>query len=133
MGGPVHVRLARQLRNDATGCEQKLWRALRALRQQGFHIRRQVPIGPYVADFAGHAARLIIEVDGRQHDLEMDASRDAWFAKAGYRTLRVGNDAVLKEFDDVMCAVEKALGIERVEVGAGVPPPLTPPLKGEGE
>ena len=34
---------------------------------KGTHFRRQVPIGPYVTDFACMASRLVIELDGSQH------------------------------------------------------------------
>jgi very-short-patch-repair endonuclease len=75
-----------------TSSEKVLWEALRALK---LHIRRQVPVGPYVADFAHHRSGLIIEIDGSRHDLPEeqlhDAERDAWFESQGYRTLRVSD------------------------------------------
>jgi len=81
---------ARHLRREMTTSEKSLWEALRALK---LHIRRQVPIGRYVADFAHHPSGLVIEVDGARHDLPdeqlHDAERDAWFMSQGYRTLRV--------------------------------------------
>jgi very-short-patch-repair endonuclease len=52
---------------NATDAEGRLWRRLRRFPIAGTHFRRQVPIGPYVVDFACMAARLIIEVDGSQH------------------------------------------------------------------
>ena len=59
------IARARQLREAMTDGERKLWQSLKTFRVlYGFHIRRQVPIGPYVADFACHAARLVIEIDG---------------------------------------------------------------------
>ncbi|MBI1686070.1 DUF559 domain-containing protein [Caulobacter hibisci] len=73
-----------------TASERNLWKALRAL---DLHIRRQAPIGRYVADFVHHPSRLVIEVDGGRHDLSEeqlhDAERDAWLASQGYRVLRV--------------------------------------------
>jgi very-short-patch-repair endonuclease len=60
-------RTARRLRANTTDAERTLWRHLRKLETEGTHFRRQVPIGPYVADFACMAARLVIEVDGSQH------------------------------------------------------------------
>jgi very-short-patch-repair endonuclease len=41
---------ARQLRNNATDAERKLWRALRAQQLAGYKFRRQAAIGPYVVD-----------------------------------------------------------------------------------
>jgi very-short-patch-repair endonuclease len=44
----------------------------------GLKFRRQVPLGPYVVDFACYAARLVVEVDGPGHDasVDRDAARD---------------------------------------------------------
>jgi very-short-patch-repair endonuclease len=65
----VPLGVARALRKRMTPQEAKLWVALRTLRPAGFHFRRQVPIGPYVVDFACLKHRLIVEVDGGQHGL----------------------------------------------------------------
>jgi very-short-patch-repair endonuclease len=112
VGGPVHVKLARGLRNNSSATERRVWTWLRMLRRRaGFHFRRQVPIGRFVADFGCHAARLIIELDGPFHDAEADAARDAWFAKAGYQTLRFPNKMVVEQWDRVTAEVEFALGI----------------------
>lgn len=50
-----------------TDAERRLWYRLRGHRFQGNKFKRQVPVGPYVVDFASLSARLIIEVDGGQH------------------------------------------------------------------
>jgi len=88
-----------------TPAERKLWHALKAHRFQGLHIRRQVPMGPYVADFICHAARIVIEVDGSQHGydrhIKRDQVRDAWFDARGYRVLRFWNHEVLTGLDSV--------------------------------
>ena len=67
---------ARRLRAKATEAEILLWKRLRSLETEGTHFRRQVPIGPYVADFACMAARLVIELDGSQHDTDAMRRRD---------------------------------------------------------
>ncbi|KSB88775.1 hypothetical protein AS593_22010 [Caulobacter vibrioides] len=73
-----------------TASERNLWKALRAL---DLHIRRQAPIGRYVADFVHHGSRLVIEVDGGWHDLPEqqlhDVERDGWLVSQGYRVMRV--------------------------------------------
>jgi very-short-patch-repair endonuclease len=66
---------ARQLRRNQTDAERKLWRSLRLLKKQGFHFRRQVPIEGIIVDFACYSSRLVIEVDGGQHN--DDAGRAA--------------------------------------------------------
>ncbi len=59
---------ARRLRRAMTSAEEILWRELRGRRFSGVKFRRQVPIGPYVADFACVSHKLIVECDGRSHD-----------------------------------------------------------------
>ena len=56
------------MRREMTDAESKLWRMLRRRQMDGRKFRRQVPIGRYIADFVCHEAKLIIEVDGGQHD-----------------------------------------------------------------
>jgi very-short-patch-repair endonuclease len=86
-----------------TPAERKLWYAMRAHR---FHVRRQVPMGRYVADFVCHTNRIVIEVDGAQHgfdgEVSRDAERDARFESQGYRVLRFWNREVLHEFESVL-------------------------------
>jgi len=90
-----------------------MWIALRGLKSQGKHFRRQVPLGPYYADFACHHPKLVIEIDGRSHtNAAYDASRDAFMRSEGYGVLRIGNDDVLRELEGVMRAVQHALGTE---------------------
>lgn len=76
---------ARQMRLHPTDAERKLWYALRGRRFLNFKFRRQVPVGPYIADFLSFETRLIVEVDGGQHsDNEQDGLRDLWFRRRGY-------------------------------------------------
>ena len=65
---------ARELRRRMTDAERALWRCLRMRQLEGFRFRRQLPVGPYIVDFACLQARLIVEVDGGQH---ADAAGDA--------------------------------------------------------
>ncbi len=96
---------ARRLRSDATPAERKLWLALKQLPIEG-HFRRQAPIGPYFADFAHHGLRLIIELDGGQHNqpdgIRRDEARTAYLNKAGYRVLRFWNVDVIRNFEGVV-------------------------------
>jgi very-short-patch-repair endonuclease len=64
---------ARRMRRDSEPAERKLWNWLRELNRRGFQFRQQVPIGPYIADFCDHSAKLIVEVDGSQHGEAHDA------------------------------------------------------------
>ena len=58
---------ARELRKNSTDAERILWSELRDHRLNGIGFRRQVPIKNYIADFACHAAKLVVELDGGQH------------------------------------------------------------------
>ncbi|WP_255565048.1 endonuclease domain-containing protein [Methylovirgula sp. HY1] len=87
--------------------ERKLWKALRwRLAVNGTHFRRQVPLGPYIADFCSHGAKLIIEVDGDQHgddtSIARDAERTAYLNSLGYRVLRFSNHDVITAIDSVL-------------------------------
>jgi very-short-patch-repair endonuclease len=108
----THVR-AHQLRRNTTDAEKKLWRHLRRLDLDGSHFRRRVPIGPYIADFACMATRLLIEIDGSQHAEDRknahDEARTRWLDKEGYRVLRFWNNDITKNIDGVMEAVYAAL------------------------
>ena len=102
---------ARRLRREMTVPERHLWYALRDRRLQGWKFRRQVPVGPFVVDFCCDAARLIVEVDGCSHDDrgEADRTRERALSEHGYRVLRVSNDDVLNNLEDVCRAILDAL------------------------
>jgi very-short-patch-repair endonuclease len=72
--------------------ELRLWEALRSRRFEEAKFRRQVPIGPFIADFACKAARLVIEVDGDAHldpwQEAHDARRNAWLVRNGWQVIR---------------------------------------------
>ena len=76
--------IARKLRRDQTGAEQKLWSKLRDRRLNGLKFRRQKPLGPYVADFVCEGAMLIVELDGHS----MQTMRLLSGIKSGRNTLR---------------------------------------------
>ncbi|MFN3558234.1 MAG: endonuclease domain-containing protein [Brevundimonas sp.] len=86
--------LAKRMRREPAVHERKLWRLLRDRRLEGLKFRRQVVIGPYVADFVCLRHRLIVEADGPFHDAERDAVRDAWLAAQGFRVLRFPNPQI---------------------------------------
>ena len=100
---------ARRARGTPTTTESVLWTLLRDRRLHGVKFRRQVPIGPYVADFACHALSLVIEADGGVHRLreEADANRDAWLAEAGYTVLRFDNTMILRNPNLVFEAIRE--------------------------
>jgi very-short-patch-repair endonuclease len=86
--------------------ERILWRALREALPQ-YHWRKQVPFGPYVADFCTHGAKLIIEVDGGQHAVagDRDIARASFLDGEGYRVTRFWNNEVLGNIEGVMARI----------------------------
>jgi adenine-specific DNA-methyltransferase len=89
---------ARNLRRNQTPQESILWYNLRDRRFKKFKFRRQYPIGRYIVDFCCFEKKLIIEVDGGQHnlpnDLKYDAERDKYLASNGYRVCRFWNNEI---------------------------------------
>jgi very-short-patch-repair endonuclease len=106
--------IARKLRKIPTSSEKRLWNELRKLRSQGYHFRRQHPVEGFIVDFACLSQKLIIEVDGAQHQLpensRSDASRDTRLQWLGYRVLRFGNGDVTDHLDGVVLEILAALG-----------------------
>ena len=106
---------ARQLRRNQTDAERKLWRSLRLLKKQGHHFRRQVPIDGIIVDFACYSSRLVIEVDGGQHNEDearaADNRRDAMLAANDFRVLRFWNNDVLANTSGVMEVVVASLAL----------------------
>ena len=102
--------VARQLRARMTDAERKLWFALKDRRFAAFKFRRQVPIGPYIADFLCFESRLIIEVDGGQHaESVRDVERDNWLARNEFLVLRFWNSDVLQNLEGVLTSLAEQL------------------------
>ena len=103
---------ARSLRRASTTAEQAFWHHVRDRQPGGHRFRRQVPIGPYVADFVCPAARLIVELDSGQHQKQVaaDEHRTQWLANEGYRVFRVWNNDVLGNMAGVLETVLAELG-----------------------
>ena len=104
---------AKQLRSNATGPEQALWRALKTIPVYGSHFRRQVPIGPNVADFACLKARLVIELDGGHHAQDDVAfkyeRRTRWLESEGYRIIRFWNAELIENMPGVLDTIYAGL------------------------
>ena len=95
---------ARELRKSQTSAEALLWECLRDRQLLGAKFRRQHVVGPYVADFYCHEARLIVEVEGsvHQHRVQEDAARQRHLEELGYQVLRFPNEEVLSKAESVL-------------------------------
>jgi very-short-patch-repair endonuclease len=104
---------ARELRNNATSAERRLWLQLRKLKATGFKFRRQMPIDPFIVDFACLRYRLIIEADGATHgtdsEIAYDARRQSYLEHQGFKVLRFSNDDVVTKIEGLMDVVVSAL------------------------
>ncbi|MES2504131.1 MAG: endonuclease domain-containing protein [Myxococcota bacterium] len=104
---------ARELRQSQTSAELWLWKMVRAHRFAGFKFRRQVPIGPFIVDFYCAAKRLVIELDGGQHNAEpaliYDLRRTAFLKSKGLVVLRFWNNEVLGQRESVLQKIWEVL------------------------
>ena len=101
---------ARDLRNNMTKAERYMWSRLRNRQMAGYKFRRQVPIGPYFADFACLSARLVIEVDGGEaHGGQSDLRKTAYLQARGYQVMRVPVQEIDETMEDVMHGIYLAL------------------------
>ncbi|MDQ0395941.1 endonuclease domain-containing protein [Labrys monachus] len=101
---------ARQLRANQTDVEGRLWQALRGRRLQGLKFRRQVPLLAYTVDFVCLEKRLVIELDGKQHDWhrEYDEERTAAIEASGFAVLRFTNEQLKGDLDPVLQEILRA-------------------------
>ena len=96
---------AKSLRTTSTDAEIRLRYHLRAKRLGGLKFRRQHPIPPYVADFYCDELRLVIELDGSQHDGEIDSPRTRALERQGLVLSRFWDNQVLQEIEAVLEAI----------------------------
>ncbi|MEX2477147.1 MAG: endonuclease domain-containing protein [Gracilimonas sp.] len=103
-------QLRRDLRQNMTEPEKLLWERVRNKQLCGIKARRQYGIGPYVLDFYIPKAKLAIEVDGKIHlskeVKENDINKDAFLNRNGIHVIRIKNEDVVNEIDDVITKLE---------------------------
>jgi very-short-patch-repair endonuclease len=109
------TKFARQLRRNQTDAERVLWFRLRDRRLAGLKFNRQVPIDRFVVDFVCRDAKLIIELDGGQHDEDRarDANRTEILEAMGYLVLRFWNNDVLRNTEGVLEEILRTINAGR--------------------
>ena len=104
---------ARKLRKNQTEAEQWLWHHIRRKQILGVQFYRQKPIGPYIVDFYAPKAKLVIELDGSQHQQPeqagQDTARDDYLGALGLTILRFDNQQALKETPAVLEITRRVL------------------------
>ena len=113
MEKPNLVNRAKKLRQSETEAEQIIWSWLRAKKLKGVKFRRQEPVGIYVVDFVSFEKKLIIEIDGGQHNIEVNKANDEvrteWLESQGFRVIRFWNNEVSANLDGVIAQIQEAI------------------------
>jgi very-short-patch-repair endonuclease len=117
MRSRISLSRARVLRGQPTDAERRLWFFLRRRYVRGARFRRQVPIGPFIADFACLARRVVIELDGSQHakDQAFDERRTQYLERQGFRVLRFWDNDVLLRTQSVLHRIWEELEVREFE------------------
>jgi 5-methyltetrahydrofolate--homocysteine methyltransferase len=102
---PLLKEFALQHRFNPTQAEEVLWNLVKGKKLEGFKFRRQHIIGNYIADLVCLDRRLIIELDGLQHQLpenkESDEARTLWLGMKGFKVIRFNNEEILNKTEEV--------------------------------
>jgi very-short-patch-repair endonuclease len=91
------VLLARKLRANPTPAEKHLWEILRR-RPGKLKWRRQVPMLGCIVDFYCASLRMVIEIDGREEDL------DRRLSACGFNVIRFPKERALEYIFETMKA-----------------------------
>ncbi|MDZ7625563.1 MAG: endonuclease domain-containing protein [Ignavibacteriaceae bacterium] len=100
---------ARELRKNSTIAERRLWQRLRSRNFLNLKFRRQEPIGNYIVDFICYEKKLIVELDGGQHNefAEKDIPRTEFLEKEGFKVLRFWNTDVINNINGVLTVIKE--------------------------
>ncbi len=107
------LTFSRNLRAHQTPWETKLWQHLRAGRFYGLKFKRQVQMGQYIVDFSCREKKLIIELDGSQHNSEVgkleDYAKKDFLGKEGYKVLHFWNNDLDNTMEGVLENIRRAV------------------------
>ena len=106
-------KYAKGLRKNLTNAEAIVWAYVKCKKLNGHHFRRQHSVGPYIADFACVAEKLVVEIDGATHSTEQeifhDRRRTDFLESEGWRVLRITNPDVYENLEGVLDAIATKL------------------------
>ena len=110
-------KLVKDLRKNQTLPEQIFWHKIRARRFSNYKFRRQVQIGNYIVDFVCRKKKIIIEIDGGQHntpeEIIYDKKRTEFLNSRGYKVIRFWNSDIDKNIDGVYKVLLREFGVCR--------------------
>ena len=133
---PFSILRAQELRRNATAAELGMERLLKENFPKA-RFRFQVPLRHYIADFASHRLKLVIEIDGGQHNVEADAQRTADIESEGYKVIRFWNNEVLENGEGCMIRLGQQLRRDHPHPAAtrrlAAKSPHPSPNEGEGK
>ena len=111
------TEFARNLRKQLTPQERILWQLLRNHSFYGYEFRRQYVIGEYIVDFVCRKKKIIIEIDGGQHntpeEIIYDKKRTEFLNSRGYKVIRFWNGDIDKNIDGVYKVLLREFGVCR--------------------
>lgn len=119
---------ARYLRKNMTKEENKLWSIIKNKQFYNYKFLRQYVIGEYIVDFVCRDRKIIIEIDGGQHNLEKNIEKDKkrtdFFENLGYKVIRFWNNDINNNIEGVYTKLQEVFEINQLA------PTLTLPQKG---
>ena len=112
---PAILARARELRQEMTPQERRLWQRLRRNQLHDLKFRRQHPVGRFVLDFYCHQHNLAVEIDGPSHaepdQQAYDQARTDWLAERGIHVIRFTNRDVEANIEAVLTQIARHCGL----------------------
>lgn len=104
---PATFQKARQLRNKMTSAEKSLWERLKGKQICNARFRRQHPVSEYIVDFYCHAAKLVVELDGKFHlkSKEYDKERTIKLNEFNLKVIRFSNNEIENNIEEVITQI----------------------------
>lgn len=106
---------ARNLRKNQTTQERQIWNILKNKQFYGYKFLRQYVIGSYIVDFICREKKIIIEIDGGQHNetynINYDNERTVFLNHLGYKVIRFWNNEITENIEGVYLKLKEEFEI----------------------
>ena len=105
------LQLAQEMRNNPTEAEAVLWKELKG-KKTGFKFREQHPIDEFIPDFVCLSRKLIVELDGKYHEFQVDKDDQRTLKleqKLGYKVIRFTNEEVINDTKAVLLKISELI------------------------